>query len=156
MNVDGQNKRITVRGLNGLNQTGRLDDRADSFPKPERFRWIWERDRPGRPGRPTRQRPPNNLFRSLAGQSYHESANTIRCRTEEQEGFRRDADGGGRDDRISQEVFKERQRLILRAEKDQTTPTSSANLRYKVATLTPSISAAFSLSPPVWARARLT
>ena len=58
--------------------------------KPERFRWIWERDRPGRPGR------------RLAGQSYDDSANTIRCGTEGREGFRRDAENGGRDDRAPQ------------------------------------------------------
>jgi len=65
---------------------------APTLPKskPERFRWIWERDRPGRPGR------------RLAGQSYDDSANTIRCGTEGREGFRRDAENGGRDDRAPQ------------------------------------------------------
>jgi hypothetical protein len=73
--------------------TAKLDMKPtldDILPKPERFRWIWERDRPGRPGR------------RLAGQSYDDSANTIRCGAEERKGFRRDAENGGRDDRAPQ------------------------------------------------------
>jgi hypothetical protein len=38
---------------------------------------FWDRDRPGRSGRPTRQRPSNNLFRYPAGQSALDSATTI-------------------------------------------------------------------------------
>ena len=45
---------------------------------------------------------------------------------------------------------------ILRRGERQPAASSSASLRYNVATLTPSSSAAFSLSPLVWARARLT
>jgi hypothetical protein len=59
----------------------------------------WDRDRPGRSGRPTRQRQPDNLFRSPAGQSAPDLATTIwwffaRCT-----GFRPEAENGERDAR---------------------------------------------------------
>src|SRR5580658_9017541 len=59
-------------------------------PKPEGFRWVWERDRPGSPG-----------WR-FAGQSYAGSAGTGQCGPKGEESFRRDAENGGRDDRAPQ------------------------------------------------------